>query len=54
MEKGKSMLADAKLDAAILKIPTDENYSPLPLRAADAETLPGEAIYLWGYLSGAV
>lgn len=50
--KAKVCWADAKLDAAILKIPTDENYSPLPLRAADAETLPGEAIYLWGYPFG--
>lgn len=50
--KAKVCWSDAKLDAAILKIPTDENYSPLPLRAADAETLPGEAIYLWGYPFG--
>ena len=50
--KAKVCWSDAKLDAAILKIPTDENYSPLPLRAAYAETLPGEAIYLWGYPFG--
>lgn len=51
-KKAEVCWSDAKLDAAILKIPTDEDYSSLPLRAADIKTLPGEPIYLWGYPFG--
>ena len=51
-KKAEVCWSDVKLDAAILKIPTDEEYSSLPLRAADTKTLPGEPIYLWGYPFG--